>query len=118
MKLLLALACTTCLMDNAAAADTHTVTLAAGKGHEACMDLKSGDRLEYGFSASNKLAFNLHFHDGDRVEMPVPESLQDKVPAGSHVAAITQHYCLMWTNPHQSASQLAYRYQVVPAAQP
>lgn len=63
--------------------------------HEECVKLEPGDRLEYTFSATAPLQFNIHYHEGNAVIMPVT---RDKVTAdtGRFEAIVAQEYCLMW----------------------
>jgi len=63
--------------------------------HEECVKLARGDRLEYTFSAEAPLKFNIHYHEGKAVVMPVT---RDNVNAdgGEFTALTAQEYCLMW----------------------
>ena len=63
--------------------------------HEECVKLVPGDRLDYTFSATAPLQFNIHYHEGNTVIMPVT---RDKVTsdAGRFEAVVAQEYCLMW----------------------
>ncbi len=63
--------------------------------HEECASLHPGDRLHYRFESRAPLAFNIHYHEGKAVVMPVTRerATADEgtfVPLGAHV------YCLMW----------------------
>ena len=59
------------------------------------MHLVVGDRVEYEFSATEPVDFNIHYHEGNAVVAPIG---REKVYAdsGVFVALIAQHYCLMW----------------------
>jgi len=63
--------------------------------HEECVHLAPGDRLSYRFDAQRPVAFNIHYHQGKTVIMPV--SL-DSVTADDDVfrPLLAQEYCLMW----------------------
>jgi len=63
--------------------------------HEECVQLAPGDWLVYRFTAQRPVAFNIHYHEGKTVIMPV--SL-DNVTAddGTFRPLIAQDYCLMW----------------------
>jgi hypothetical protein len=78
--------------------------------HEDCMELAPGDRLDYRFESSEPVAFNVHYHDGKMVVMPIT---RDAVTADSGVYApkLRQGYCLMWEAGAAGAT-LAYRYVV------
>ncbi len=63
--------------------------------HEECVKLEAGDRLDYTFTATAPLHFNIHYHEGNAVIMPVT---RDKVVSdtGRFEAIVAQEYCLMW----------------------
>ena len=69
--------------------------LPAYQMHEECAKLQPGDRLEYSFNADAPVSFNIHYHEGKAVIMPVT---RDKVKSdgGEFKALIAQDYCLMW----------------------
>lgn len=63
--------------------------------HEECASLRPGDRLHYRFESTAPLAFNIHFHEGRAVVMPVT---RDRATAdeGTFVPLAARDYCLMW----------------------
>ena len=63
--------------------------------HEECLRLAVGDRVDYDFSATAPVAFNIHYHDANAVVAPV---VREGVRADSGVFAprLAQDYCLMW----------------------
>lgn len=63
--------------------------------HEECVKLVPGDRLEYHFTAGAPLNFNIHYHEGKAVVLPVS---RDGVGSDSGVfqPRVAQDYCLMW----------------------
>ena len=63
--------------------------------HEECVKLEPGDRLDYAFTATAPLHFNIHYHEGNAVIMPVT---RDKVVSETSrfEAIVAQEYCLMW----------------------
>lgn len=63
--------------------------------HEECVRLERGDRLEYSFKANAPLHFNIHYHEGNTVIMPLT---RDKVDAdrSTFEVIVPQEYCLMW----------------------
>ena len=71
------------------------------------MRLAVGDRVEYEFSASEPVDFNIHYHEGNVVAAPI---VRDKVydDSGIFVPRIAQHYCLMW-EAGPSGAMLDYR---------
>lgn len=63
--------------------------------HEECASLRPGDRLHYRFESTAPLAFNIHFHEGRAVVMPVT---RDRATSdeGTFVPLAARDYCLMW----------------------
>ncbi len=63
--------------------------------HEDCFHLEPGDRLDYTFESSEPVDFNLHYHEGAAVVMPLAreKTLND---AGVFAPSLAQDYCLMW----------------------
>ena len=79
--------------------------------HEDCADLAPGDRLDYRFESTTPVKFNIHYHEGNMVLMPIT---RDDVTSDSGVFAprIKQGYCLMW-EAGAAGAVIAYRMQVL-----
>jgi hypothetical protein len=75
--------------------------------HEECVRMVPGDLLVYRFAAQRPVAFNIHYHEGKTVIMPV---LRDDVTAddGTFRPLVAQDYCLMWEAGREGAI-LEYR---------
>jgi hypothetical protein len=75
--------------------------------HEECMQMVPGDRLVYRFAAQRPVAFNIHYHEGKSVILPVS---RDDVTAddGTFRPLVAQDYCLMWEAGREGAI-LEYR---------
>jgi hypothetical protein len=63
--------------------------------HEECVSLRPGDRLDYAFDSPEPVDFNIHYHEGNAVVMPVVRE-KARADAGMYTAQIAQDYCLMW----------------------
>lgn len=63
--------------------------------HEECFALDRGDAVSWRFTAEKPVAFNVHYHEGKAVVIPVSREgvTQD---AGRFVAIVPHDYCLMW----------------------
>lgn len=85
--------------------------LPAYQMHEECAKLQAGDRLEYSFNADAPLSFNIHYHEGKAVVMPVT---RDKVKSdsGEFKVLIEQEYCLMW-EAGPAGTPLDYRVRLI-----
>jgi hypothetical protein len=80
--------------------------------HEECLALKSGDRLEYRFESTEPVDFNLHYHEGNAVVMPLVRE-KSREDAGLYSVQIAQDYCLMWEAGAAGAT-IDYRVRVRP----
>ena len=79
--------------------------------HEDCMELISGQILEYSFEASKPLNFNLHYHEDHDVIYGITKDgvSGDK---GTFRCEQKQYYCLIWTNPAPEPVDLVYSYSI------
>ncbi|HSS71304.1 MAG TPA: hypothetical protein VLQ46_11735 [Casimicrobiaceae bacterium] len=63
--------------------------------HEECVELARGERIGYYFASAAPIEFNIHYHDGAAVILPVTrEKVRDD--AGEFTADRKEIYCLMW----------------------
>ncbi len=79
---------------------------------EECYALRAGDRLEYRFESGEPVDFNLHYHEGGAVVMPVSRE-QSVEAAGVYVVPVAQDYCLMW-EAGAAGAVIDYRLRVRP----
>jgi hypothetical protein len=63
--------------------------------HEECLPLRPGDRIDYGFESSEPVAFNIHYHEGNAVLMPITRE-NSRADSGIFAPPVAQDYCLMW----------------------
>ena len=69
--------------------------LAPYAAHETCFKLADGDRLDWRFESRAPVDFNVHYHEGNSVIMPV--SLAASYGASGILPVIVPHdYCAMW----------------------
>ena len=82
--------------------------------HEECATLQPGDRLEYSFNANAPLNFNIHYHEGKVVILPLT---RDNVKAdhGEFRVLVAQEYCLMW-EAGAGGTPLDYRVRLIRGA--
>ena len=85
------------------------VELAPRAMHEECMKLSIGERIAYRFKAQPPVSFNIHFHEGNAVIMPIDISSSED-EAGTFAADREQIFCLTWEAGAQG-SRLDYRVQ-------
>jgi hypothetical protein len=63
--------------------------------HESCMKLAAGDRVDWRFESREPVDFNLHYHEGPMVLMPVVRNASYG-DSGIFPVTIPQDYCAMW----------------------
>jgi hypothetical protein len=80
--------------------------------HEECVELARGERIDYYFASAAPVEFNIHYHDGAAVIMPiVREKVRDD--AGDLTADRKEIYCLMW---EAGAQPTILEYRIRPLA--
>ncbi len=62
---------------------------------EECFTLDKGEGVDFYFTSTAALAFNLHYHDANAVVMPI-ERARTSAESGEFVADRKEIYCLMW----------------------
>ena len=81
--------------------------------HEKCIALAPPQKLQYTFSASKAVDFNLHYHNGDLVYYPIKEKKLTS-DEGQFTVPGRNNYCMMWENKSPSSEvELEYNFKVV-----
>lgn len=63
---------------------------------EECLRLDAGKSRRFEWSSDQPVAFNIHFHHGDKVTYPVKLEGQSR-GGGRFTASAGEDYCWMWT---------------------
>lgn len=87
---------------------SRTLAVPAGKFLEICGKVRAGEVIDWQFEAAAPLDFNIHFHEGDKVEYP---EKRDATPtlAGTFRPGREHDYCWMWTNRSANAVSVSIR---------
>lgn len=93
-------------------APSDTVALAPLEFREYCLEMTAFDAIQYDFRSDRPVDFNIHFHEGIKINFPVQLD-GIVVHAGKFVAKTDQFYCLMWTNRNIVGSSLTYHITAV-----
>jgi len=88
-------ACTTAPVTADAPKSVRGQALAPYADHEECMRLQPGDRMEFAFESTDPVDFNVHYHEGKTVVMPIYKE-KSRAEAGVFAPPTKQDYCLMW----------------------
>jgi hypothetical protein len=92
---LLAAGCATTAVDPTQPTSVREHAMSPYVVHEECRRVGIGERIEYWFTSTFPVDFNIHYHESGAVVMPI---VRDKAreDGGVFVARIAQDYCLMW----------------------
>jgi len=114
LVLLLVAGCATKPADPTEPKTVRNHALAPHAVHEECLAVVVGERIEYYFTSTLPVDFNIHYHEAGAVLMPIArdKSLDD---SGVFVARIAQDYCLMW-EAGPAGTALDYRFRLRPPA--
>ena len=90
---------------------TSTVSLPPAGAREECFGMQPSQQLNYEFTSTQPVDFNVHYHDKGEVFNPV---LKDGVTAdkGIFIADIEKPYCMMWTNNGMNRANVTYTWDV------
>jgi len=72
-----------------------TIEVRGNSAAEHCLKIAAGQSIRYRFDASGVVDFNIHFHRGNEVVLPV-ERKSVKALDGVFRAESTEDFCLMW----------------------
>jgi len=87
--------CASAPPDPDAARTVDSLEIAPYRAHETCFGLDDGDRLDWRFESRAPVDFNLHYHEGASVIMPV--TLGASYGSAGVFPVIAPHeYCAMW----------------------
>jgi len=82
--------------------------------YEECFRLDDGDRVEFRFESTEPVDYNLHYHEGNAVVMPM-SSEKSTEHAGVYLATLAEDYCLMW-EAGAAGALIDYRILIKPAS--
>jgi hypothetical protein len=91
--------------DAQGAASLHAV-VAPGKLLEWCSPLKRGEKVQWQFEANAVLDFNVHYHEGKKVNFPARQDAVAKAQATLD-PPVDHAYCWMWANKSKSPVDLS-----------
>ena len=87
-----------------------TTSVEPGKFAEICGKLSKGQAIDWKFKAESAMNFNIHYHEGKKVEFPA--KVDGALAAeGKLAVAVDQHYCWMWANKTDKTGQLTLTVQ-------
>jgi hypothetical protein len=101
-----------------------TTKIRPGRIHEECLQTLPNQTIEYLFSTSRPVNFNIHYHRDNEVFYPISEESISSLGGSlnchealaemsGEVSEETESFCLMWTNPHDVYVTLDYEIAVM-----
>jgi len=85
-----------------------------GKMVEKCMTLSSAQKLEYQFTTSKPVDFNIHYHRGETVYYPVKRNKTNAEADIYTPGPGRSEYCMMWENKTSASDiELNYAFRIV-----
>jgi hypothetical protein len=106
-------ACATALITADAPKTVRDHPIAPYEWHEECLHLDVGDRVEFAFESTEPVDFNVHYHEGKAVVMPIVRE-KTRADAGVFAPPAAQDYCLMW-EAGAAGALIDYRVRLRPA---
>jgi hypothetical protein len=88
------------------------VELAPYAIREECFRLDPGERIDFYFSSTAAVAFNIHYHDANAVVMPIDRAHTREV-SGDFESDRREIYCMMW-EAGAEAALIDYRLRPLP----
>ncbi|MBL8516169.1 MAG: hypothetical protein JNM76_04275 [Betaproteobacteria bacterium] len=96
-----------------AKAEAKPTVIKAGKMFEKCLAVTSAQKLEYQFTTTKPVNFNIHFHVGDSVYYPVKRNKTTGEADRFQPTKAKEDYCLMWENKTSEDIDLTWSAKVV-----
>ena len=88
------------------------VIIASSSFYEACDKLSPGQQVEYSFTISQPVNFNVHYHTAQEIHYPVQKENIDSM-SGVFTAEAKATYCCMWTNKQPVPVSLTYDFKIL-----
>ena len=84
-----------------------TIDIATGDFFEACDKFTPGSTVNFSFTSSKPVMFNVHFHEKHEKVYAVEQTLVDKLE-GSFVVQSDAIHCCMWENKNPKYVTMTY----------
>jgi hypothetical protein len=84
-----------------------TTTIATGDFYEACDKWTPGDKVNFTFTSSKPVMFDVHYHEKHAKAYAIEQTLVDKFE-GSFIVKSEDIHCCMWKNDNDKFVTLTY----------
>jgi hypothetical protein len=84
-----------------------TITIATGDFFEACDKWTPGDKVNFTFTSSKPVMFDVHYHEKHAKAYAIEQTLVDKFE-GSFIVKSEDIHCCMWKNDNDKFVTLTY----------
>jgi len=85
----------------------HTLEIATGDFYEACDKWTPGDKVNFTFTSSKPVMFNVHYHQKHAKMYAIKQTLVDTFE-GSFIVQSNDIHCCMWKNDNDNFVTLTY----------
>ncbi|MFZ6819767.1 hypothetical protein [Undibacterium sp. Ji22W] len=90
----------------------HSAEIKAGGFLEVCGKLPAGLKIDWQYKSQQALDFNIHYHEGKKLSVPVKHQAKQAV-AEQFEVKVAQDYCWMWSNKTKEAATVDLSLQQV-----
>lgn len=118
--LILSFIAVSCATTGARKIEEFAETVTPKRSYEECFELYPGETLEYSFTSSNPLDFNIHYHAVDGVKYPVDKK-NIRTHKGTFVCNEQKYYtedqeafCMIWENHGEAFVNLKVKFRIRP----
>jgi hypothetical protein len=89
-----------------------------GRSYEECVELFPNQIMQYSFTSSDNVNFNIHYHDGESILYPVNKKnitfWKDSISPDDYeyYSKEQKYFCLMWNNLNNESIKITFNYNV------
>jgi hypothetical protein len=84
-----------------------TITIGTGNFYEACDEWTPGDKVNFSFTTTKPVTFNVHYHEKHVKKYTIKDTVVDEF-GGSFVVESKNIHCCMWKNDNSKYVTLTY----------
>jgi len=66
--------------------------------HEECIELNQHEQVEFTFTGSDVIRFNVHYHHAEGIAYPIADQATNRFAETIFTAMNSELYCWMWSN--------------------
>lgn len=96
----------------------NSVQILPGDSYEECVELVPNQLMQYSFTSSRKVNFNIHYHNNESILYPVNEKnitfWKDSISPDDYeyYSKEQEYFCLMWDNLNNESVKITFNYYI------